>query len=120
MSVKTSIYKKTIFIFSVLVYLDSEVLRAKCNSHFDWGQRWTSFVGLYSGSHGILTGHTKCITQGVSRHMVENKQYRFVVVVYLKELKQHMVEVGWHIDNVKGLSRVFGCKTLRDFSVYMC
>lgn len=45
---------------------------------------------------------------------------RFVFVVYLKELKQHMVEVGWHIDNVEGLARVFGCETLKNFSVYIC
>lgn len=30
---------------------------------------------------------------------------------YLEKLKQHMVEMGWHIDNVEGLVRVFGCET---------
>lgn len=30
--------------------------------------------------------------------------------MYLEKLKQHMVEVGWHIDNVEGLAGVFSCE----------
>lgn len=35
-----------------------------------------------------------------------------LLVSYLEELKQHVVEVGRHVDNVEGLVRVFGCEAI--------
>lgn len=46
-----------------------------------------------------------------SRHTGEgNTHLQDRWAMYLEKLKQHMVEVGWHIDNVEGLAGVFSCE----------
>lgn len=39
---------------------------------------------------------------------------RACLIPYLEELKEHMVEMRWHIHNVDGLARVFGCEAFHN------
>lgn len=48
----------------------------------------------------------------VSRNVVMSNICQACWVLYLEKLKQHMVEMGWHIDNVEWLVGVFGCEKL--------
>lgn len=100
-----------VFALSVRNYLDGEVLGPQSNSHFDYGQRWTHLMGLYCSSHGVLPENTDYKTSEQTR--VEKTSIGSVLwvcwLLYLEELKQHVVEMGGHIDNMEWLARVFGC-----------
>lgn len=100
----------------VLIYFDSEILSAQWNTNFDQGQRRARLVRLYCSSHGILTEDMESEKQ-VRRHMRNSNKcpvFNSALILYLEELKEHMVEMWWHIYNLDGLARVFGCETFQN------
>lgn len=101
----------------VLIYLDSEILSAQWNTNFDQGQRRARLVHLYCSSHGILTENTESEKQVRRPMRNSNKCPVFnsaCLILYLEELKEHMVEMWWHIYNLDGLARDFGCETFQN------
>lgn len=67
---------------------------------------WVSTVALIAFWQRTITVDENITEQ---THGEGNIHLQGCWVLYLEKLKQHMVEMGWHIDNVEGLARVFSC-----------
>lgn len=69
---------------------------------------WVSTVALMAFWQRTITVDENITEQTHTGEGNTHLQDRWAM--YLEKLKQHMVEVGWHIDNVEGLAGVFSCE----------
>lgn len=89
------------------MYLDREVFSAQRNSHFDRRQSQAGLVGLHRRSHGVLAENVHGYTT-MSRDRIVSAVLQVCRLLYLEELKQHVVEVGGNVDDAEGLVGAFG------------